>query len=144
MLRSFPAAKSWMQRQSKKRGKKKAHATGNNESAGKRKSGKTTQGNRWLRGILVQAAWAASRTKGTYLSAQYRRLAVRRGNKRAIVALAHTLLVVIFQLLKKQTNDRDLGSDYFDRLDADRLARGLVRRLEKLGHKVTLERQPGI
>jgi transposase len=118
--------------------------SGNNESAGKRKSGKTTKGNRWLRAILVQAAWAASRTKGTYLSAQYRRLAVRRGNKRAIVALAHTLLVVIFQLLKKQTDYRDLGADYFDRLDADRLARGLVRRLEKLGHKVTLERQPGI
>lgn len=118
--------------------------SGNNESAGKRKSGKTTKGNRWLRAILVQSAWAASRTKGTYLSAQFRRLAVRRGNKRAIVALAHTLLVVIFQLLKKQTDYRDLGADYFDRLDVDRLARGLVRRLEKLGHKVTLERQPGI
>jgi hypothetical protein len=58
------------------------------------------------------------------------------------VALGHTLLVIIFQLLKKQMNYRELGADYFDRLDADRLARSLVRRLERLGHKVTLERQP--
>jgi transposase len=116
--------------------------SGNNESAGKRKSGKTTKGNRWLRSILVQAAWAASHTRQTYLSAQYRRLAGRRGRKRAIVALGHTLLVVIFQLLKKRTTYRDLGADYFDRLNADRLARNLVRRLEKLGHKVTLECQP--
>ena len=64
--------------------------SGNNESAGKRKSGKTTKGNRWLREILVQAAWAASHTKQTYRSAQYRRLAGRRGKKRALVALAHT------------------------------------------------------
>jgi transposase len=116
--------------------------SGNNESAGKRKSGKTTKGNRWLREILVQCAWAASHTKQTYLSAQYRRLAGRRGRKRALVALAHTLLVMIFQLLKKQTTYRELGADYFDELDADRLARSLIRRLEKLGHKVTLERQP--
>jgi transposase len=116
--------------------------SGNNESAGKRKSGKTTKGNRWLREILVQSAWAASHTKQTYLSAQYRRLAGRRGRKRALVALGHTLLVVIFQLLKKQTTYRELGADYFDRLDADRQARSLVRRLERLGHKVTLERQP--
>jgi transposase len=116
--------------------------SGNNESAGKRKSGKTTKGNRWLRSILVQAAWAASHTRQTYLSAQYRRLAGRRGRKRAIVALGHTLLVVIFQLLKKRTTYRDLGADYFDRLNADRLVRNLVRRLEKLGHKVTLECQP--
>jgi transposase len=116
--------------------------SGNNESAGKRKSGKTTKGNRWLREILVQCAWAASHTKQTYLSAQYRRLAPRRGRKRALVALAHTLLVVVFQVLRKQTTYRELGADYLDRLDADRVARGLVRRLERLGHKVTLERQP--
>src|SRR5204863_715397 len=66
---------------------------GNNESAGKRKSGKTTKGNRWLKRILVQAAWAASRAKGTYLQAQYRRLAKRRGRKKALVAVGHTLLV---------------------------------------------------
>jgi transposase len=113
--------------------------SGNNESAGKRKSGKTTKGNRWLREVLVQSAWPASRAKGTYFSAQFRRLAGRRGKKRAAVALGHALLVVIFHLLKGKTTYRELGADYFDRLDQERLTRGLVRRLERLGHKVTLE-----
>jgi transposase len=113
--------------------------SGNNESAGKRKSGKTTKGNRWLREVLVQSAWPASRSKQTYLSAQFRRLAARRGKKRAAVALGHTLLVVIFHLLKGKTTYRELGADYFDRLDQERLTRGLVRRLERLGLKVTLE-----
>ena len=89
--------------------------------------------------MLVQVAWAASRMKGTYLRAHYWRLAGRRGKKRAVVALAHTLLGVIYHLLKRGTVYQDLGADYFDRLDQDRLTRGLVRRLERLGHKVTLE-----
>jgi transposase len=112
---------------------------GNNESAGKRKGGKTTKGNRWLREVLVQAAWPASRAKGTYLAAQFRRLAGRRGKKRAAVAVAHTLLVVIFHLLKGKATYQELGADYLDRLDQDRVTRGLVRRLERLGLKVTLE-----
>ncbi len=115
--------------------------SGNRESAGKRQSGKTTKGNRWLRATLVQCAWAASHTKHTYLSAQYRRLASRRGKKRALVALGHTLLVMIYHLLKDQTTYRELGADYFDRLDTERLTRNLVRRLERLGHKVTLQAQ---
>jgi transposase len=112
---------------------------GNDESAGKRKSGKTTKGDRWLREVLVQSAWPASRAKGTYLSAQFRRLSGRRGKKRAAVAVGHTLLVVVFHLLKGRTTYQELGADYFDRLDQDRVTRGLVRRLEGLGLKVTLK-----
>ena len=114
---------------------------GNNQSAGKRRSGKTTKGNRWLRATLVQVAWAASHTKHTYLSAHYRRLASRRGRKRALVALAHTILVIVHTMLRNGTTYQDLGADYFDRLDQARLTRTLVRRLERLGHKVTLQPQ---
>lgn len=114
---------------------------GNHESAGKRRSGRTTHGNRWLRQALVQAAWAASHTKNTYLASRYRRLAARRGRKRALVALAHTLLVTIYSLLARQTNYQDLGAEYLDRLNPGRLTRYLVRRLETLGHHVHLEPQ---
>jgi transposase len=113
--------------------------SGNNESAGKRRSGRTTKGNRWLKRILVQAAWAASHTKGTYLGAQYRRLAKRRGCKRALVAVGHTLLVIIYHVLKRGTTYAELGADFLDRLEPERLTRQLVKRLEALGHKVTLE-----
>ena len=112
---------------------------GNDQSAGKRRSGRTTKGDRWLRQTLTQAAWAASHTKETYLAAQYHRLAARRGKKRAIVALGHTLLTIVYHVLKQQTTYVELGADYLDRLDPDRLTRQLVKRLEKLGHKVTLE-----
>jgi transposase len=111
----------------------------NNESAGKRKSGRTTKGSRWLRQRLTQAAWAASHTKDTYLSAQFRRLAARRGKKRALVALGHTLLVIMYHLLKDRTTYQDLGGDFLERLEPERVTRQLIRRLEKLGHKVTLE-----
>ena len=113
--------------------------SGNNESAGKRRSGRTTKGNRWLKRILVQAAWAASHTKGTYLAAQYRRLAKRRGRKRALIAVGHTLLVIIYHVLKQGTTYAELGPDFLDRLEPERLTRQLVKRLEALGHKVTLE-----
>jgi transposase len=116
--------------------------SGNNESAGKRRSGRTTKGNRWLKRILVQAAWAASHTKGTYLAAQYRRLAKRRGSKRALVAVGHTLLVIIYHVLKRGTTYAELGADFLDRLEPARLTRQLVKRLEALGHKVTLEPVP--
>jgi transposase len=111
---------------------------GNDESAGKRRSGKIAKGNRWLRPTLVQAAWAAARSKDSYLSALYRRLAKRRGSKRAVVAVAHALLVIIYHMLKTKTAYKDLGPDYFDRLDPDRLTKQLVKRLESLGHKVVL------
>ncbi|HEY2428420.1 MAG TPA: IS110 family transposase [Acidimicrobiales bacterium] len=112
---------------------------GNNESAGKHRSGRTTKGDRWLRQTLTQAAWAASHTKGTYLSAQYHRLAARRGKKRAVVALGHTLLVIVYHVLKDRATYEELGADYLDRLEPERLTRQLVRRLERLGHQVTLQ-----
>jgi transposase len=113
-------------------------APGNNESAGKRKHGKTTQGNRWLKRCLSQAAWAASHTKDTYLSAQYRQIARRRGKRRAIIALAHTILISAYHILADGAEYRELGHDYFDRLHPDRLREYYVRRLKTLGYEVQL------
>jgi len=112
---------------------------GNRESAGKRQSGRTTKGNRWLRTTLVQVAWAATHTKGTYVSALYRRLAGRRGKKRALVAVAHSTLVSIYHVLAKQTVYSELGPSYLDQLQQKRLTQRLVRRLQQLGHEVTLK-----
>jgi transposase len=113
---------------------------GNHESAGKRTSGKTRTGNRYLRTALVEAAQAAGRSRDTYLSAQYHRLAGRRGKKKAAVAVAHSILVISYHLLKHGTDFHDLGGDYFDRRDQDALERRLVSRLEALGNKVSLEK----
>jgi transposase len=112
---------------------------GNHESAGKRKKGTTRPGNRWLRATLTQSAWAASHTKETYLSSQYRRLASRRGRKKALVAVGRSILTITFGMLARKTNYKDLGGDWFDRQQPARLQQHLVRRLEKLGFKVTLE-----
>jgi transposase len=111
---------------------------GNNESAGKRRSGKIRKGSVWLRRGLCQAAWAASRTKNTYLGALYRRLIIRRGKKRTIVAVAHTMLLIAYQVLKRGCPYKDLGVDYFDRLDASGLQKRLVKKLTSLGFEVTL------
>ena len=107
-------------------------APGHHESAGKRASGKTRKGNRFLRTTLIQAAHAAARTKGTYLSAQYRRLAARRGKKRA-------MLVMAYYMIQRQEPYRDAGADFFDRLQPEDTARRLVKRLESLGYHVTLQ-----
>jgi transposase len=112
---------------------------GNEESAGKRIRKRTTKGNRWLRRALVAAAWAASHTKDTYLSAQYRRLAPRRGKKRALIAVGHSLLVIFHQMLKHGVPYQDLGGDFFTRMEPERLRRYLVKRLEALGFQVVLE-----
>jgi len=112
---------------------------GSNESGGKRKSGKTTKGNRWLRTALVQAAWAATCKKDSYFQAQYRRLAARRGKKRAILAVAHSLLTVIYHMLKNGSTYQELGGDYFDKLNKNRLLPYFVRRLKDLGYQVSLE-----
>ena len=112
---------------------------GNQESAGKRYSGKTRQGDPWLREALVEAALSAARTKETYLAAQNWRLAARRGKKTAAVAVAHTLLVVVYHLLTRAQDYVDLGSTYFDERDRQAVQRQLVRRLEALGLKVTVE-----
>jgi transposase len=114
-------------------------APGNHESAGKRTSGKTRHGNRFLRTVLVQAAHAAARTKSTYLSAQYRRLATRRGKKRAIMAVAHSMLVMAYYMIQRQEPYREAGGDFFDRLQPEDTARRLVKRLEHLGYHVTLQ-----
>jgi transposase len=113
---------------------------GNHESAGKRRSGRTTKGNAWLRVLLVQCAWAAGRSKGAYLQSMFRRLSARRGTKRALVAVGHRLLEIVYAVLAKGQSYRELGADYLDRAqDRERLKARLVKRLEKLGVKVTVE-----
>jgi len=112
---------------------------GQDETGGKRGCGKTRHGNRWLKAALTEAAWVAARTKGTYAAAQYRRLAARRGKKRAIVAVAHSLLIAVYHILRDGVPYHDLGPQHFDRLHPTQLAQHLVKRLERLGHRVTLE-----
>ncbi|GAC1521971.1 MAG: IS110 family transposase [Chloroflexota bacterium] len=112
---------------------------GNNESAGKRRSGSTGHGNPWLREMLVEAAWGASHTRNTYLAAQYRRLAARRGAKRAALAVAHTILVIAYHIIREGTVYEDLGGNYFDERERDRTIRRAVHRLERLGCKVSVE-----
>lgn len=115
---------------------------GNAESAGKRLSGKTRKGSAFLRRHLSQAGWAVSTKKHSYLSALFRRIARRRGAKRAIMAVGHAILVIAFHLLKRKTIYVDLGPDYFDRRNAAAVRRSLVKRLENLGHTVTLAPAP--
>ncbi len=115
---------------------------GNNESAGKRKSGRTRHGDAWLRSILVQVAWAAARTKNTYLSTLYHRLAARRGAKRAIIAVAHAILTIIYSMLRNHSHYRDLGATYFDELNRQSVTHRSVHRLESLGYIVTLTLPP--
>jgi len=112
---------------------------GNKESGGKRLSGKTRKGNPWLRQVLIEVAHAASKTKDTYLSAQYRRLASRRGKQRALVALGHTILVMVYHILTRRAPYRELGPLYFDVLDRQRVQQRLVQRLERLGYTVNLQ-----
>ena len=112
---------------------------GNNESAGKRRSGRTGHGNPWLRSALVEAAWAASRTRQTYLREQFHRIAARRGNKRAAVAVAHTILTIIYHMLRRGTSYQELGANYFDQRQAQSLVRRAVLRIQKLGYEVTLK-----
>jgi len=114
---------------------------GNEESAGKRLRNRTTRKNRWLRRAITEAAWAAGRTKNSYLGAQYRRLAPRRGKKRALIAVGHSLLVIFYHMLKYDVEYHDLGVDYFDKQDPERLKRYLVKRLERLGYQVDLTPQ---
>lgn len=119
-------------------------APGNNESAGKRRSSKTRHGNKSLGVILNQVAHAASRTKNTYLSAQYHRLAGRIGKKKAVVAVEHSILVICYHLIQRQEPYRELGGDYFDKRRPEATAKRLVKRLEKLGYQVLLQQQAGM
>jgi transposase len=112
-------------------------APGQNESAGKRRAAKSRHGNRSLRSALSQAAWAASHTKETYLRAQFQHLAARRGKKRAIVAVGHSILVIAYHLLHKREPYCELGHDFFDQRKRDATVRHLLHRLDKLGIEVT-------
>jgi transposase len=112
---------------------------GNHESAGKRLSGKTRRGSPWLRAALVEAAHAATHAKDSYLAAQYQRLALRRGGKKATIAVGHTLLVIIYHVLSEDKDYQELGGHYFDDWDRQAVKTRLVRRLEKLGYEVKLE-----
>jgi transposase len=111
---------------------------GNEESGGRRLRSRTRKGNRWLRRALSEAAWAASKKKTSYLRAQFRRLAPKRGAKRASLAVGHSLLVIFYHVLKNEVEYRDLGPDYFNRLEPERMQRYLVKRLQTLGYDVTL------
>ena len=111
---------------------------GNDQSAGRRRSGKTRNGSKWLDYALEEAAMAAIRVKGHYLEAQYRRLKPRRGHKRALGAVKHTMICAIFHMLSTGETYRDLGGDYFTNRDPERQTRRLVKQLERLGHHVTL------
>jgi len=111
-------------------------APGNNESAGKRRSGKTRKGSQWLRTGLVQAAQTVARQKNTYLAARYRRVAARRGKKRALVAVAHSLLVIAYHVLIRKEPYKELGGNYFDERRCESVVNRLGRRLAKLGYPV--------
>jgi transposase len=113
---------------------------GNNESAGKHRSGHTTHGNPWLAETLVQAAWAATRQHDSWLRARYYRLAKRIGRKRAIIAIAHSMIIAIWWMLSEDCDYQDLGADFYDRfVNTEAETRRLVRRLEHLGHHVALD-----
>ena len=113
---------------------------GQNESAGKRHSGKTRQGNRYLRGTLVQAGLAASRSNGTALQARYHRLKRHRGHKKAVIAVGHHILAIAYYIMRDGRTYHELGADYFDKRHAERAVRRHVRQLEALGFQVTIEK----
>jgi transposase len=111
---------------------------GNKQSAGKRLSGKTTQGNPYLKAVLTEVIWGISRTRDNYLSAQFHRLSKRLGQPKAIVAMEHSVLTIIFHMLRDKKAYHDLGADYFKTMDRERLAQQSVKRLQALGYAVTL------
>lgn len=115
---------------------------GNNESAGKRRSGRTRKGSPWLRHCLVEAAHGAAHTKNKYLSSQYHRIGARRGRKKAQVAVGHSILVIAYHLLTRKQPYSDLGANYFDERDRQAVTKRCVNRLQKLGFKVSLEKLP--
>ena len=112
---------------------------GNHESAGKRLSGKTRKGNSWVRRLLLQAAQVVSRQKTGYLQAFYHRIAARRGKKRAITALAHRILVILYHLLRDGVLYEEKGEVFLEERDREMMQKRLVRQLERLGHQVTLQ-----
>jgi len=114
----------------------------NDESAGKRRSTRLRKGDPWLKTVLVQCAWAATHAKHTYLQAQYYRLRARRGTKKALVAVAASILTAIYHMLRDGTFYHDLGPDYFQRGDSRKIAKRLLTRLHDLGYEVELKAAP--
>ena len=112
---------------------------GNDQSAGKRRSGRTRKGSKWLRGTLTEGALAATKTKDSYYAAQYQRLRGRRGHSKAITAVGHSILTAAWHMLTNGELHRDLGGDYFSQRDPEKTTKRLVRQLEALGHNVTLQ-----
>jgi len=112
---------------------------GHDESAGKRRSGRTRKGNKWLRRTMSEAAWAASHSKDTYFAAQFRRIASRRGKKRANIAVAHSLLVTGYTMLTHGSHYQEVGACFFDSLNRDKVKKSAVKKLEALGYEVTLK-----
>ena len=112
---------------------------GNNESAGKRMAGTARKGNRWLRTALVEAALSASRARDSALAARYRRISRHRGHKKAVIAVAHAILVGVYYMLVRQVPYQELGPDYFDRRHTERVRRRAVQALERQGYRVILE-----
>jgi transposase len=113
---------------------------GNNESAGKRQHASIGGGNRWLRSALLEAAWTVSHSrKQTFFTARYRRIAARRGKKRAAIATAHSLLIAVYHVLRDGVVFQDLGPSYFERRNQDAIVRRSLHRLEALGYKVRIE-----
>ena len=112
---------------------------GNNQSAGKRISGATRDGNKWLRRTLCQAAWAVTRKKDCYLAAHFKRLAARRGIKRAVMAVAHTMLIIGYAILRTGRSYHELGGGYLEQINKDQLQRYFVKRLLRLGLRVNVQ-----
>lgn len=112
----------------------------NDESAGKRRSTRLRKGAPWLKTTLVMVAWAAARTRGTYLQSQFLRLKSRRGPKKAIMAVAASILTAIYFILRRHVPYSDLGADHFDRLDQGKLTHRLVRKLQNLGFEVQIHK----
>ena len=112
---------------------------GQQESAGKRQTGKTRDGNRYLRGALIEAGLATTRARGTALQARYYRIKRHRGHKKAVVAVGHQILEIAFYVMRDGVTYQELGGDYFDRRDRERTTRRHIKQLEALGYKVTLE-----
>lgn len=109
-----------------------------------KKSGKTRKGSTSLKSTLVECAKAASRSKDTYLAAQYKRIAARRGKNKAAIAVGHPILVISYSILKNNTEYKNLGGDYFDKIRKDKIIQMSVKRLEALGLKVTIEKAASI
>ena len=111
---------------------------GNNESAGKRRSGKTRKGNKTLKSILVECAGSATKNRNSFFHSQYERIAIRRGKKRAKLAVAHSMLIAIYYMIKEDKEYQDLGSDFYNKFNKEKKANSYIKKLKELGYNVQL------